>query len=279
VQELSAQSPLLRAAAAVKLGQILKSFPDEWAGEQRGAGERKEQLIQLTKQVLAASLTIEEDSKVLKTLSISLVLHKRWENDRREADKKDHGDGRNLDLSGAKAEKAFWAKVDFSHSDFFEANLIRASLRGSIIHGAVFCKTKLGSAVLANAQGQRANFKEANLGGADLTAATLQGATFDLADLRSANLTGAALQGASFEQADLRGADLRNAKLEALTIGKETLQGTSFAKAKIHGCKLAGAVAGGNPDSVVDDSPAGDGTVMINALAWLKRETETPSIS
>jgi len=43
VQELSDDSPILRAAAAVKLGMILKSFPVEWLV----SNERRDQLIQL----------------------------------------------------------------------------------------------------------------------------------------------------------------------------------------------------------------------------------------
>ena len=85
VQELSDQAPLLRAAAAVKLGNILKSFPAAWAGDDPGEKEWKQQLIQLTKQVLAASLSIEQDRKVLKTLTIALALHKRWEEESKEA--------------------------------------------------------------------------------------------------------------------------------------------------------------------------------------------------
>ena len=72
VQELSADAEILRAAAAVKLGSILKSFPAEW----HVSGPRKKQLIELTKQVLAAALAIEENKKVLKTISINLRLHK-----------------------------------------------------------------------------------------------------------------------------------------------------------------------------------------------------------
>src|SRR5215208_6969146 len=53
VQELSDdKSPVLRAAAAVKLGNILKSFPPEW----NVSKEKRQQLVVLTKRVLAAAL-------------------------------------------------------------------------------------------------------------------------------------------------------------------------------------------------------------------------------
>ena len=57
VQELSAESPVLRSAAAVKLGAILESFPAEW----NVTNDRRNELIQLTKKVLASSLAIEQE--------------------------------------------------------------------------------------------------------------------------------------------------------------------------------------------------------------------------
>src|SRR5213593_722945 len=53
VQELSDNAPLLRAAAAVKLGNILESYPAEWTADDPKDKDIKEQLIQRTKQVLA----------------------------------------------------------------------------------------------------------------------------------------------------------------------------------------------------------------------------------
>src|SRR5207248_636253 len=124
VQELSDKSPLLRAAAAVKLGALLKSFPSEWSVSKT----RQEELIQLTKQVLSASLSIEENEKVLKTLTIALVMHKPSPKD---SDKKPLADVHELDLSKAKAKDAYWARADFSYSDFYFADLSQASFRNS----------------------------------------------------------------------------------------------------------------------------------------------------
>ncbi len=53
----------MRATAAVKLGAILKSFPKEWDVDE----DRLQQMVRLTKEVLAAALAIEGDPKVLKT--------------------------------------------------------------------------------------------------------------------------------------------------------------------------------------------------------------------
>jgi hypothetical protein len=187
VQELADKSPLLRATAAVKLGAILKSFPYEWTVDE----SRKEQLIQLTKQVLAASLAIEEDAKVLKTLSIALVLHKRWENDSEEIDKQKYADARELDLSGAKAADAYWAWIDFSGTDFYKANLTNTSFRKSLLRGSQLCSVQLSKAVLAEADCQQANFKLADVRGADLTKAKLQKASFENAKVHGCKLGGA----------------------------------------------------------------------------------------
>ena len=59
-QELSSSSALLRAAAAVKLGSLLNSFPAEW----KVRPPRRHELILLTKQVLATALAIETEDKV-----------------------------------------------------------------------------------------------------------------------------------------------------------------------------------------------------------------------
>lgn len=187
VQELSDKAALLRAAAAVKLGAILKSFPSEWSVDDI----RKEQLIQLTKQVLAAALTIEKDPKVQKTLTIVLVLHKRWENDANEAGKQRFGDARELDLSGAKAADAYWARVDFSYADFYRADLTRASFRGAILYKAEMRDAKLKEAVLIEANCEEARFKLADLRNADLSKAQLIKTNFDGAKVNGCILTGA----------------------------------------------------------------------------------------
>ncbi len=97
IQELSTGTPLLRVASAMRLGKLLQSPPVEW----RVSDARRQELSQLTKQVLAASLAIEKDEKVLKALTIALGLH---------AEESEHADLRELDLSGAMAKDAYWAR-------------------------------------------------------------------------------------------------------------------------------------------------------------------------
>ena len=186
VRELSEKPILLRAAAAVKLGMILERFPAEW----RVSDDRRKELIQLTKKVLAASLAIEEDTKVLKTITIALARHRPWEDDPL---RKDYVDLRELDLSGAKATDAFWARVDFSHTDFYKADLKKASLRKAVLKEAQLRETELNDAVLIEADCTEANFK--------------------LADLRGADFTGAVLKNANFEEAKVHGVKLINAIL------------------------------------------------------------------
>jgi hypothetical protein len=223
IKELSDNSPVLRATAAVKLGAILESFPDEWLV----SPVRLEQIIQLTKQVIAAALAIEKDNKVLKTLSISLVLHKPWKEDLKYSHKKEFGDVSRLDLSRVQAEDAYWAWTDFTKVDFYKANLAKSSFREAILVCVQFRETNLTDSVLINANCEGANFK--------------------LADLRKSNFTGANLVKANFEGA------------------------------KVAGANLTGTKVGENPDTTVDISPKGDGSIMINVNNWLSTRNKDAS--
>ena len=191
VQELSDKAPLLRAGAAVKLGAILKSFPYEWDV----SNDRQEQLVQLTKQVLAAAMSIEKDPKVLKTLTIAIALHKRlmirhWRDDASKEEKL-FADLRELDLSAARATDAYWAKIDFTDTDFYRAHLARASFRQSILERAQFREADLQDAVLVETNCTRANFKLADLRRADLSNARLTETNFEGARVHGCIITGA----------------------------------------------------------------------------------------
>ena len=180
IQELADKSPILRAAAAVKLGSILKSFPAEWSV----SDSRREQLMQLTKQVLAAALSIEENDKVLKTLTINLVLFKAKSTDTLAS-------VQDIDLSGAKAYDAYWARCDFSYADFYLANLARASFRKSKLTGAQFREASAINAIFNDADCTDANFKLADLRGASLANTTLHGTLFEGARVHAVSLAGA----------------------------------------------------------------------------------------
>jgi hypothetical protein len=110
--ELAGEKELIRAAAAVKLGGILKEFPAVW----KVGAARRQEMIELTKRVLAASLSIEKDPTVLKALAAALVLHHP-----REAGGAPSAlaDCRELDLSRARATDVYWAKADFTYTDFY----------------------------------------------------------------------------------------------------------------------------------------------------------------
>lgn len=184
IRELADESPILRAAAAVKLGSILKSFPSEW----NVSDNRKEQLFQLTKQVLAAALSIETNEKVLKTLTINLILHK--------PDSAGLASVQEMDLSGAKAEDAYWARCDFEYSDFYVADLSRASFRKSNLSGAQFRESNLKNAVFDESICTNTNFKMADLRGASFKKAILKSVNFDQAKVHSVFLVDAQIEGA-----------------------------------------------------------------------------------
>lgn len=183
VKELSAKEAVLRAAAAVKMGSILQAFPVEWNVDKR----RKKELIQLTKQILAATLSIEQNKKVLKTITISLALYKPWKEE--EANPlKDFTELRNIDLSSATARDAYWAKTDFTYADFYLADLSKTSFRNSILQGAQFRETRLIEAIFINATCDGANFKYADLRGADFSKAKLKNANFEGTKIHSIKL-------------------------------------------------------------------------------------------
>jgi hypothetical protein len=224
VVELSSPSELLRTAAAVKLGELLRAFPQEW----QVSDSRRAELVQLTKQVLAASLAIEQEAKVLKTLTIQVVLHRPWTDDpeaaRRchpwddsaTAPKAEYGDLRAADLSNVKADDAYWARVDFTDADLYRAHLKDASLRNAILVRAQFRETLFEGAVLAGADCEGANFKLADLSGADLSGACLRKTRFERSDLRDVNFTGATLSGTRFYGSKVAGAVLVDALLDGI---------------------------------------------------------------
>lgn len=169
VKELADPEPLLRAAAAVKLGELLHEFPAEWqVGEARRA-----ELVNLAKRVLAAALTLEQDAKVQKTLTIAILRHRLAA-----SGAKAKWDLRELDLSGAHARDAYWKAADLSGADLYKADLEKASLRSAVLRYAQFREAVLRDAVFAGADATDASFKLADLRGADLRGATLARADF-----------------------------------------------------------------------------------------------------
>jgi hypothetical protein len=190
VQELSSESPILRAAAAVKLGSILKEFPHEW----NVSGTRKGQLVQLTKQVLAAALSIESEEKVLKTLTINIVQDKSTQSGIEDMPNRGYANMRELDLSSAKAADAYWANADFTNADFYKADLKRASFRKSVMAGAQFRESILVDTVFVDADCVGSNFKMADLRGADFTRANLTGVNFENAKLMGTQFKGAQIK-------------------------------------------------------------------------------------
>lgn len=177
VKELASESPLLRTAAAMKLGRLIYEPPVEWSL----TPQRSDELRALTKQILAASLAIEADPKVRKALTAAIALRQPEQS----------GDLRRIDFSRAKATDAYWADVDFSGADFYGAELEYASFRRATLTHAQFREARLSGAVLVAATCVGTNFKLADLRGVDLSDADLSGATFDGAKVHGTVLTAA----------------------------------------------------------------------------------------
>ena len=120
----------------MRLGKLLQSPPVEW----RVSDERRQELSSPADEAGSCGLARDEkEEKVLKALTIALGLH---------ADELEHADFRELDLSGAKAKDAYWARIDFRYADFYRADLTDASLRKALLDGAQFRQTILANAVL-----------------------------------------------------------------------------------------------------------------------------------
>jgi uncharacterized protein YjbI with pentapeptide repeats len=142
--------------------------------------------MQLTKQVLAAALSIESDEKVLKTLSINLVLHNRNSSDALASIQ-------GIDLSAAKADGAYWADCDFSYADFYSATLERSSFRRSRLVGAQFREAKAIATTFNDADCTETNFKMADLRGASFANAILDRTNFESAKVYSVSLAGSTI--------------------------------------------------------------------------------------
>lgn len=198
VKELADDAPLLRAAAAVKLGEVLHKFPAEW----QLSPERGEELRNLAKRVLAAALTLEQDPKVQKTLTIAILRHE-MPLAGANAKGSQKWDMRGLDLSGAHARDAYWKAADLTGSDLFKADLSEASLRNAVLHYTQFREAVLHNAVLAGADARNASFKLADLRGADLRRADLTDADFEGAKLHGARFDPGAVVAATDVEVDL----------------------------------------------------------------------------
>lgn len=208
VSELSHEKPVLRAAAAVKLGTIIYDYPSEWnlSDDEDKNNKRREELSQLTKNVLATALSTEEDRKVLKALSIALVPKS---NPLRASTEVNLS---YLDFSYANAQDAYWAKVDFTGSDFFGAHLKSCSFRGCKLIGTSFYNADLSKSVLRNSICNNAYFTNAKLKGADLRDADLRQANFSGAIFDEyTNFAGAHMYGATMS--DVNFDDLKDAQV------------------------------------------------------------------
>lgn len=97
--------------------------------------------------------------------------------------------------------------------DLREADLNRADLSETRLHGADLVRASLSKANLSGASLTGADLRAADLSGANLTGAYLIEANLSGTDLSGADLRGTNLYVADLREADLKGADLREAEL------------------------------------------------------------------
>jgi uncharacterized protein YjbI with pentapeptide repeats len=112
-----------------------------------------------------------------------------------------HADLQRCNLQNAYLGKRPDRCPDLSHADFFEADLMGASLKDAVAREAVFFRATMRETVLRGADLRGANFREADLRDARFDNAKLEGADFTGAQLGNARFAGAALSGAIFADA------------------------------------------------------------------------------
>jgi uncharacterized protein YjbI with pentapeptide repeats len=132
-----------------------------------------------------------------------------------------HADLQQCNLQSAYLGKRPDRCPDFSHADFFEADLVGASLKDAVARNAVFYRATMRETVLKGADLRGASFAEADLRGARFEDAKLDGADFTGAQLGNARFAGAALSEAIFADAT----DLPAELVDALGAGRSEQRG------------------------------------------------------
>lgn len=123
-----------------------------------------------------------------------------------------------VDLQGADLTNSFLGQksgdkeVTLCELDFFNAKLIKASLKQANCSGAKFVQAEMMDSVLDQGDFQSADFRGAKLNRARFKKANLSNANFEGADLEKVNFSEANLQGANFKGCKLEGARFAGAK-------------------------------------------------------------------
>ncbi|MFQ5959085.1 MAG: pentapeptide repeat-containing protein [Alphaproteobacteria bacterium] len=154
------------------------------------------------------------------------------------------------------AESDFFG-ANLANVDFEEADLTKAILRGTVLHGANLSRAVvrevdfrggallttgahkpvgLGITDLTGCNFNYSNMVKSQLGGVDLSGTTLVGA-----DLTGANLVGANLRDSDFSEAVLNRADLTGARFTNARLVGAKLLGANLADARIDGADFADA--------------------------------------
>ena len=136
----------------------------------------------------------------------------------------------NLDSHWEAKDDGFWGPgTDLEGTNFQDADLSDASLRGADLTGTSFRNANLERACLCGVfTYPSVDLSNANLRGADLRNACLWKAQLDQANLESADLRGTYLKGANLSGANLKGCDLRRTVLSRSIFSNADMTGTRW---------------------------------------------------
>ena len=184
VDALASNDRVKQLAAAILLRRFFDRRTEQGAA---GAPYQQESIA-----VIAALLRATETGQFQKLLADGLAY----------APSLRYADLQGCNLNGAYLSgERLGRQIDLSDADFYDADLARASLKGSKAQRTVFYHATLTNTVFERADLVDADFRDADLTGADFRDADLTGADFQNADLNGARFDRATFTGANFADA------------------------------------------------------------------------------
>jgi len=151
------------------------------------------------------------------------------------------GELRQLNLKGAKLEKATLQRTSFKEANFSEANLQEADISLTNLSFVDFRGANLSGARLNKARADGTDFSYAQLNGAVLDGLWGEDIQFSNASLKDVDLFEAKLTNSNFRSADLTNGDLRDTKLGGVNFKNANLTNVRLNRAFAVGVSFEGA--------------------------------------